>query len=87
MRAHAAGVSPLALSIGSFVMGVISLALAVSTSRSTGPGSGFKGYTTGFRIRLWLTYALGVVLLVQGVVLLRIHRALQSRPPVQSTGK
>jgi hypothetical protein len=54
-------------------MGVFILAVAVHTSRSNGPGSGFRGYTTGYRVMLWGMYLLGAAHIAYGAVKVRDH--------------
>ncbi len=61
-------VLPTRLLVGSLVFGLFSLFVAVKTWRENGPGSGFKGYTLGFRIRLWMMYGFGLFHTVLGVV-------------------
>jgi hypothetical protein len=48
--------------------------MAVVRALETGPGSGFKGYTTGFRVRLWLSFVFGLAFVAIGVMgLLRLR--------------
>jgi hypothetical protein len=55
------------------VAGAFVLLMTVWTYRDKGPGSGFTGHTSGFRIKLWLLSGLGLLHLVAGIVgLLRI---------------
>ena len=52
--------------IGSIVLGTLILATSVAPSREAGPASGSEGDAAGSRLGLWLTRAVGLVLLLMG---------------------
>lgn len=49
------------------VVGIVILAATISKSIDTGPGSGFKGHTPGFRAMMWMLYAFGLFHVAVGI--------------------
>ncbi len=49
------------------VGGVLALAIGIHTWVSTGAGSGFQGFTPGFRLRLYAQLVMSLVLIATGV--------------------
>lgn len=47
--------------------GVLTLAIGIHTWMSTGPGSGFKGHTPGFRLRLYALLIMSIVVIATGL--------------------
>lgn len=76
--------STLELSCGALATGTLLLAIAILAWRDTGPGSGFKGYTLGHRIFLWLTFAFALAHIAAGIVGLRHHLSSERKPTTQA---
>jgi hypothetical protein len=60
-------VSPRAFAIGLIVLGVLQLVLGFWRIASTGSGSGFKGWTLGFRLKSYAAIVAGVLAIAFGI--------------------
>ncbi len=69
------GVSPRAAAIILIVTGAVALLVGLWQWLGSGPGSGFKGHTPGFRAKVYALVVLGFFGVAGGVfVLLRLPR-------------